>query len=78
MLALAYICVFYFCGITAPFLTDAGIIPSYREQHLDLRPLAKAPVPVTIPSAPTAWAATAEPRDLGLADHGDRHRCSRC
>jgi peptide/nickel transport system permease protein len=36
MLALAYICVFYFCGITAPFLTDAGIIQSYREQHLEL------------------------------------------
>lgn len=36
MLALVFICVFYFCGITAPLLTDAGIIKSYREQNLEL------------------------------------------
>jgi hypothetical protein len=41
MLALFFIAVFYFCGITAPFLTDAGI----------LSPLAPAG---TIPSGRTA------------------------
>lgn len=35
MLALAFICVFYFFGTTAPFLTDAGVIASYREQDLE-------------------------------------------
>jgi ABC-type dipeptide/oligopeptide/nickel transport system permease subunit len=35
MLALVFICVFYFFGLTAPLLTDAGIISSYRDQNLE-------------------------------------------
>jgi ABC-type dipeptide/oligopeptide/nickel transport system permease subunit len=35
MIALLFICVFYFFGTTAPLLTDAGIIQSYREQDLE-------------------------------------------
>ena len=35
MLALAFICVFYFFGITAPLLTDLGVISSYRDQDLE-------------------------------------------
>ena len=36
MLALVFIGVFYFCGLTAPLLTDSGVIQSYREQNLEL------------------------------------------
>ena len=35
MLALGFIVLFYFCGLTAPFLTDLGIISSFREQNLE-------------------------------------------
>jgi ABC-type dipeptide/oligopeptide/nickel transport system permease subunit len=35
MVALAFICLFYFCGIAAPFLTDLGVITSYRTQDLE-------------------------------------------
>jgi ABC-type dipeptide/oligopeptide/nickel transport system permease subunit len=35
MIALVFIGVFYFCGITAPLLTDLGIITSYRTQDLE-------------------------------------------
>lgn len=35
MIALAFICLFYFCGVTAPVLTHFGAISSYRAQNLD-------------------------------------------
>jgi peptide/nickel transport system permease protein len=36
MIALVYIVVFYAAGITAPFLTMAGVIPHYQFQDLDV------------------------------------------
>lgn len=36
MIALFYILVFYTAGITAPLLTEAGVIPHYRDQNLDI------------------------------------------
>ena len=36
MIALFYIAVFYLAGVTAPFLTDAGIIPHYRTSNLEI------------------------------------------
>jgi ABC-type dipeptide/oligopeptide/nickel transport system permease subunit len=35
MVALAFICVVYFFGLTAPLLTDLGVITSYRTQDLE-------------------------------------------
>jgi ABC-type dipeptide/oligopeptide/nickel transport system permease subunit len=36
MLALGFILLFYGAGITAPLLTDTGVIPSYRTQNLKI------------------------------------------